>query len=342
MVFEARISSPVSGSQRAQPRHVVAAQDPADRARRDTEFGAEPVLTAAVLDAGRRRPAARPRRRCGSASSAAATSGRRGRRRLRRRTGRPNDERTGATPPSPWRHERRAFPLADAMHEQPTTVNSETGVTVRHEDLLVVKRQTPQCPEVFTRQRMSPTSRPGTSSPPGRPVTEWVTASLEARWRQPPRPVKPPHPSRLRSPDSKYRCETAPRDLSHHSHTDRCARGSLHGVFNKAVWLWRTRQVVLIRPPSITKFAPVTLAVRCDARNTARVATSSGVVNRPVANRRCWRRRWPEPWPDRRRSRRPRLRRRRAHRATGRCPPVLATPSSRGCRVCRTLGRAFW
>ena len=41
--------------------------------------------------------------------------------------------------------------LADAVHEQPATVHRETGITVRHEDLLVVKRQTPQCPEVFTR-----------------------------------------------------------------------------------------------------------------------------------------------------------------------------------------------
>jgi len=41
----------------------------------------------------------------------------------------------------------------DTLHEQPSTVNSEPSVSVRHEDLQVVKRQTPQCPEVFTRQR---------------------------------------------------------------------------------------------------------------------------------------------------------------------------------------------
>ena len=41
--------------------------------------------------------------------------------------------------------------------------------------------------------------------------------------------------------------------------------------------------VVLIRPPSMTKFAPVTFDVRSEARKTTRVATSSGVVKRPVA-----------------------------------------------------------
>ena len=54
--------------------------------------------------------------------------------------------------------------LSNAVHEQPAPVHSHTGVTVRHEDLRVVKRQTPQCLEVFTRQRMSPTSRPSTTS----------------------------------------------------------------------------------------------------------------------------------------------------------------------------------
>src|SRR3954453_19323471 len=60
------------------------------------------------------------------------------------------------------------------MHEQPATMHRQTSVTVRHEDLLVVKRQTPQCPEVFTRQRMSPTSRPGTASAGPAPPRVWV------------------------------------------------------------------------------------------------------------------------------------------------------------------------
>ena len=41
----------------------------------------------------------------------------------------------------------------DPLDQQPSSVNGEAGVTVTHEDLQVVKRQTPQCPEVFTRQR---------------------------------------------------------------------------------------------------------------------------------------------------------------------------------------------
>ena len=45
----------------------------------------------------------------------------------------------------------------------------------------------------------------------------------------------------------------------------------------------RMSHVVLIRPPSMTKFAPVTFDVRSEARKTTRVATSSGVVKRPVA-----------------------------------------------------------
>ena len=40
--------------------------------------------------------------------------------------------------------------------------------------------------------------------------------------------------------------------------------------------------VVLIRPPSMTKFDPLTLAVRGEARTVTRVATSRGVVKRPV------------------------------------------------------------
>jgi hypothetical protein len=43
--------------------------------------------------------------------------------------------------------------FADAMYDQPTAMNSEPSVTVRHEDLQVVKQLTPQCPEVFSRQR---------------------------------------------------------------------------------------------------------------------------------------------------------------------------------------------
>ncbi len=45
------MTSPVIGSNVAQPGHVVAAQDPADRPRRDAELGSEPVLTTAVLAA---------------------------------------------------------------------------------------------------------------------------------------------------------------------------------------------------------------------------------------------------------------------------------------------------
>ena len=40
--------------------------------------------------------------------------------------------------------------------------------------------------------------------------------------------------------------------------------------------------VVLIRPPSMTKFDPLTLAVRGEARTVTSVATSRGVVKRPV------------------------------------------------------------
>ena len=40
--------------------------------------------------------------------------------------------------------------LLDPFYEQTTTMNSETGITVRHEDLLVCEAATPQCPEVFT------------------------------------------------------------------------------------------------------------------------------------------------------------------------------------------------
>ena len=43
-----------------------------------------------------------------------------------------------------------------------------------------------------------------------------------------------------------------------------------------------SHQVVLINPPSITQFAPVTFAMRGDASNVTIVATSRGVVNLPV------------------------------------------------------------
>ena len=49
-------------------------------------------------------------------------------------------------------------------------------------------------------------------------------------------------------------------------------------------WVSVVAHVVLIRPPSMTKFAPVTLAVRPDASRTMSVATSSGVVKRPVGD----------------------------------------------------------
>jgi len=41
---------------------------------------------------------------------------------------------------------------------------SEYQLGMLADDLLVVKRQTPECPEVFTRLRMTPTSLPGTAS----------------------------------------------------------------------------------------------------------------------------------------------------------------------------------
>ena len=40
--------------------------------------------------------------------------------------------------------------------------------------------------------------------------------------------------------------------------------------------------MVLIRPPSMTKFEPLTFAVRGEASSVTRVATSRGVVKRPV------------------------------------------------------------
>jgi hypothetical protein len=47
----------------------------------------------------------------------------------------------------------------------------------------------------------------------------------------------------------------------------------------------------LINPPSMTKFAPLTLAVRGEASSVTRVATSRGVVKRPVGMPAvaCWR-----------------------------------------------------
>src|SRR4029077_7027940 len=41
-------------------------------------------------------------------------------------------------------------------------------------------------------------------------------------------------------------------------------------------------QRVVVRPPSMVKFAPVMLAARSDARYTTRPATSPGRVKRPV------------------------------------------------------------
>ena len=77
--------------------------------------------------------------------------------RPRRRSGRPSDAHTDATSPSPWRHEQPASPRPDTMHQQTATMNGQTSVTVRHEDLRIVKRQTPQDPEVFTHVNPSPT-----------------------------------------------------------------------------------------------------------------------------------------------------------------------------------------
>ena len=51
----------------------------------------------------------------------------------------------------------------------------------------------------------------------------------------------------------------------------------------RAVPLGGGGHTVLTRPPSITYCDPVTFAVRGEASITTRVATSSGVVNRPVA-----------------------------------------------------------
>jgi hypothetical protein len=46
---------------------------------------------------------------------------------------------------------RHGHPLdTNTLHQQTTTMKGQTGVTVRHEDLRFVKRQTPQDPEVFT------------------------------------------------------------------------------------------------------------------------------------------------------------------------------------------------
>ena len=107
----------------AQPRHVVAAQDPADTVRAGTPSSrAEPVLTPAVLEPGGDDPAStsalvRVGIECGR------EIGRPARRRPRRRSGRPSGERTGVRSPSPWRRERPASLLADALHEQPSAMN---------------------------------------------------------------------------------------------------------------------------------------------------------------------------------------------------------------------------
>ena len=47
-------------------------------------------------------------------------------------------------------HMGNRLSLVDPFNEKTGTMNSETGITVRHEDLLVCEAATPQCPEVFT------------------------------------------------------------------------------------------------------------------------------------------------------------------------------------------------
>ena len=122
-----------------QARHVVAAQDPAHGPGRHTELGAEPVLAPSMLGPSRQhqcfdlgtgpgRHPMRPRRPVAT-----------GRHRPRRRSGRPNDGRTGVTPPSPWPHERPACPRSRTRsHQQTPAMERQTSITVRHEDLRCV------------------------------------------------------------------------------------------------------------------------------------------------------------------------------------------------------------
>src|SRR5580700_4805386 len=64
-------------------------------------------------------------------------------------------------------------------------------------------------------------------------------------------------------------------------------------TYQRQYWGWLPRvldQSVFISPPSMVKSAPVTFPARSPARKTMRSATSSGVVNRPVAASAaaCW------------------------------------------------------
>src|SRR3546814_302567 len=66
----------------------------------------------------------------------------------------------------------------------------------------------------------------------------------------------------------------------------RVRRDPVHHVFDRRAHdqvSCRNDHKVLIRPPSITKSAPVTFPARSLARNNTRSATSSGKVNRPVS-----------------------------------------------------------
>jgi hypothetical protein len=55
--------------------------------------------------------------------------------------------------------QRNGLAVEDALDEQQTAMERETGMTLRHEDLsVVVMRQTPQQQEVLTYVKPSPTS----------------------------------------------------------------------------------------------------------------------------------------------------------------------------------------
>ena len=111
--------------------------------------------------------AARPPRWYVSASAAVAKNDRVDPRRPRQRSERPNDAHTAETRPSlgnvsDW------HPFTDPLHKQSTTMKRQTGVTVRHEDLRLVKTAiSTHAPGVFAYVNdQSPTSWPGTPRMP--------------------------------------------------------------------------------------------------------------------------------------------------------------------------------
>ena len=132
-----RTGSAPRSTGRTQPgRAAVAAQYPRDR----------PGRTPSSARSSPARRCAAPSTTAASTSTgvclgqcAAARTGPAAPLRPRRGSGRPSGARTAVRPRLPWRHGRPPSPITDTVDQQLAAVDGQTGITVGHEDLRVVK-----------------------------------------------------------------------------------------------------------------------------------------------------------------------------------------------------------